>query len=151
MSAGITNHIYHLFHIQDESTKWKMVQTFGEEGLERTRQQEKRDPPKSISLKSEPSTNLLPKADLPKADPSRKADPPDIFKGDSGNKISQKTKKFAEKTYSALETNGVLYQKVCLPMNPYSIYTIYPLPIYNTLNPKIKQSNFFYKIANETC
>ena len=44
MSAGITNHIYHLFHIQDESTKWKMDQTFGEEGLERTRQQEKRDP-----------------------------------------------------------------------------------------------------------
>ena len=124
MSAGITNHIYHLFHIQHESIiKWKMVQTFGEEGLERTRQQEKRDPPKSISLKSEPPKNLsmkaeppknlFPKADLLKADPSRKADPKDIFKGDSGNKISQKTKKFAEKTDSALETNRVLYQKVC--------------------------------------
>ena len=112
MSAGITNHIYHLFLIQDESTKWKMDQTFGEEVLERTRQQEKRDSPKSISLKSEPPKNLLPKADLPKADPSRKADPPDIFKGDLGNKTSQKEKKFAEKTDSALDTNGVLYQKV---------------------------------------
>ena len=118
MSAGITNHIYHLFHIQDESIiNWKMVQTFGEEGLERTRQQEKRDPPKSISLKSEPPKNLsmkaeppknlFPKTDLLKADPSRKAETPD-----PGNKISQKKKKFAEKTDSALETNGVLYQKV---------------------------------------
>ena len=109
MSTGITNHIYNLFHIQHESIiKWKMVQTFGEEGLEGTGKQEKRDRPKTLSLKSEPPKNLFPKADLLKADPSRKADPPD-----PGNKISQKKKKFAEKTDSALETNRVLYQKVC--------------------------------------
>ena len=89
-----------------------MVQAGSEERLEGTRKQEKRGPPKTLSLKSEPPTNLLPKADLPKADPSRKADPPDILKGDLGNKTSQKEKKFAEKTDSALDTNGVLYQKV---------------------------------------
>ena len=58
-------------------------------------------------MKAEPPKNLFPKTDLLKADPSRKAETPD-----PGNKISQKKKKFAEKTDSALETNGVLYQKV---------------------------------------
>ena len=109
MSAGITNHIYHLFHIQHESIiKWKMVQTFGEEGLEGTRKQEKRDSPKTLSPKSESPKNSFLKADLLKAESSRKGDPPDIFKEEPGNKISQK------KTDSALDTNEVLYQKVCL-------------------------------------
>ena len=89
-----------------------MVQAGSEERLEGTRKQEKRDQPENISLKSEPPKNLFPKADLLKADPSRKAAPPDILKGDLGNKTSQKEKKFAVKTDSALDTNGVLYQKV---------------------------------------
>ena len=88
-----------------------MVQAVVEKGLEGTRKQEKRDPPKS--LKSEPPKILFPKADLLTGDPSQKADPPDIFKGQPGHKISQKTKKFAEKTDSALEKNGVLHKKVC--------------------------------------
>ena len=89
-----------------------MVQAVGEDGLERTGKQENRDPPKTISLKSEPPKNSFPNAD-PRGNPSQKADPPDILplKANTGSKISQK--KFAGKTDSALETNGVLYQKVC--------------------------------------
>ena len=89
-----------------------MVQAVGEDGLERTGKQENRDPPKTISLKSEPPKTLFPNADPPGSS-FQKADPPDILppKADPGNKISQK--KFAGKTDSALEMNGVLYQKVC--------------------------------------
>ena len=85
-----------------------MAQAVTEEGLEGARKQEKRDSPKTLSPKSESPKNSFLKADLLKAESSRKGDPPDIFKEELENKISQK------KTDSALETNKVLYQKVCL-------------------------------------
>ena len=93
-----------------------MVQAVGEDRVEGTRKQEKRDPPKTLSLKSEQPQNLFPKSDPP-GKPSHKADPPDIIppKADPGSKISQKKTKCVGKPHSALETNGVLYQKVSLP------------------------------------
>ena len=93
-----------------------MVQAVGEDRVEGTRKQEKRDPPKTLSLKSEQPQNLFPKSDPP-GKPSHKADPPDIIppKADPGCKVSQKKTKLVGKSDSAHETNGVLYQKVCFP------------------------------------
>ena len=112
-----------------------MVQAVGEDRLEETRKQEKRDspktlslkseqpktlslklqPPKTNSLKSEPPQNLFPKSHPP-GKPSHKSDPLDTIppKADPGSKISQIQNKLVGKSDSALETNGVLYQKVCI-------------------------------------
>ena len=106
------------------------------QAVEGTRKQEKRNPPKIISLKSEqpkiislklqppktnslksePPQNLFPKSDPP-GKPCHKSDPPDIIppKADPGSKMSQKKTKLVEKSDSSLKRNEVLCQKVCLP------------------------------------
>ena len=110
-----------------------MVQAVGEDLLEGTRKQEKGDspktlkseqpktmslklqPPKTNSLKSEPAQNLFLKSNS-LGKPSKKSNPLDTIppKAHPGSKISHVRNKLVGKSDSALETNGFLYQKVCI-------------------------------------